>query len=239
MNNFPSNYQYTPSAEEIRIEQASFISKVYGWMSIALIVTALTAYYVSMSPDLVRMIFGNRLVFFGLIIGELALVSWLSFAVAKMSANTATGVFLLYSVVNGLTLASIFLVYTAGSIASTFFITAGTFGIMSAYGYYTKTDLTTMGNLLGMALIGLIIASIVNYFMQSPVLYWITTYAGILIFVGLTAYDTQKIKEMNIIGNEGTDEDRKEAIMGALTLYLDFINLFLMLLRLFGDRKSD
>jgi uncharacterized protein len=135
-------------------------------------------------------------------------------------------------------MASIFVLYTATSIASTFFVTAGTFGAMSMYGYFTKRDLTKMGSLLMMALIGLIIASVVNMFMASSTLYWITTYAGILIFVGLVAYDTQKIKEMNIIGNEGTDEDRKEAIMGALALYLDFINLFLYLLRLLGRRND-
>jgi FtsH-binding integral membrane protein len=131
----------------------------------------------------------------------------------------------------------IFLVFTAESIASTFFITAGTFGVMSIYGYTTKSDLSKWGNLLFMGLIGLIIASIANFFMESTMLYWITTYVGVLIFVGLTAYDTQKIKNANVIGNEGTEEDSKEAIMGALTLYLDFINLFLYLLRIFGRRK--
>jgi hypothetical protein len=131
----------------------------------------------------------------------------------------------------------IFIVYTASSIASTFFVTAGTFAVMSIYGYTTKTDLSKWGNILFMGLIGLIISSIANYFMQSETLYWITSYAGVLIFVGLTAYDTQKIKNMNIIGNEGSDDDHKEAIMGALTLYLDFINLFLYLLRIFGRRR--
>jgi uncharacterized protein len=222
--------------EQVRIEQASFISKVYGWMSFALALTGLTAVFVAMTPTLTHLIFGNKLVFYGLIIGELALVAWLSLAIQKMSATMATSVFLGYSVLNGVTMASIFLIYTTSSIASTFFITAGTFAAMSVYGYTTKRDLTSMGNLLMMALMGLIIASIVNIFMKSPMLYWITTYAGVLIFVGLIAYDTQKIKDMNIIGNEGTDEDRKEAIMGALSLYLDFINLFLYLLRIFGRR---
>jgi uncharacterized protein len=222
--------------EQVRIEQASFITKVYGWMSFALALTGLTAIFVAMTPALTHLIFGNKLVFYGLIIGELALVAWLSLAVQKMSATMATSVFLGYSVLNGVTMASIFLVYTTSSIASTFFITAGTFAAMSVYGYTTKRDLTSMGNLLIMALMGLIIASIVNIFMKSPMLYWITTYAGVLIFVGLIAYDTQKIKDMNIIGNEGTDEDRKEAIMGALSLYLDFINLFLYLLRIFGRK---
>jgi len=134
-------------------------------------------------------------------------------------------------------LAVIFMIYTAESIASTFFVTAGTFAVMSAYGYFTKKDLSSWGNILFMGLIGIILASLVNLFFHNEMLYWITTYIGILVFVGLTAYDTQKIKEMNVIGNEGTDEDRKESIIGALVLYLDFINLFLLLLRVLGDRK--
>ena len=225
--------------EEIRLEQAQFITKVYGWMAFALVLTGLTAVFVASSPALVSFIFGNQLVFWGLIIGELLLVGYLSVRVAAMSANTATFVFLAYACLNGLTMASIFLIYSAASIASTFLITAGTFGLMSFYGYYTKRDLTTIGNLCFMALIGLVIASLVNIFFLIFLFYWITTYAGILIFVGLVAYDTQKIKQMNIIGNAGTDEDRKEAVMGALSLYLDFINLFLFLLRIFGGRNND
>jgi uncharacterized protein len=157
--------------------------------------------------------------------------------VMKMSSSTATAIFLGYAILNGLTISVIFLLFTAESIASTFFITAGTFAIMSALGYFTNTDLTGLGNMLIMALIGLIIASVINLYYQNDTLDWITTYAGILIFVGLIAYDTQKIKKINIIGNEGTEEDKKEAIIGALSLYLDFINLFLRLLRLLGKRK--
>ena len=142
-----------------------------------------------------------------------------------------------YAALNGLTLSAVFIIFTSESIATTFFITAATFAIMSFYGYYTKKDLTTIGNLAFMGLIGLIIASVVNIFFHNEIVYWITTYAGILIFVTLIAYDTQKIKKMNVIGNEGTEEDKKEAIIGALILYLDFINLFLYLLRLFGRRK--
>jgi len=138
---------------------------------------------------------------------------------------------------NGVTLSAIFIVFTEESLASTFYVTTGTFGVMSIYGYSTKSDLTRLGNLLFMGLIGLIISSVVNLFFHNELLYWITTYVGVLLFVGLTAYDTQKIKKMNIIGNEGTEEDKKEAIMGALTLYLDFINLFLYLLRIFGKKK--
>lgn len=225
------------TAEEIQREQAAFMTQVYGWMTIALLITAVVSIFTAGSPTLLGMIFGTPAVFFGLIIGEVLLVITLSAAVRRVSATVATMLFILYAVINGLTLASIFLLYTGGSIASTFFVTAGTFGAMSAYGYYTKRDLTSWGGFLLMALIGLMIASVVNLFLQNETLYWIATYAGVLIFVGLTAYDTQKIKAMNIIGNEGTDEDRKEAIMGALTLYLDFINMFLFLLRLFGRRR--
>ena len=146
-------------------------------------------------------------------------------------------IFIAYAALNGLTFSMVFLVFTSESIASTFLITAGTFGAMSIYGYFTKSDLTKIGNLAIMGLVGLIIASIVNMFLGSETLYWITTYVGILIFIALIAYDTQKIKKMNVIGNMGTEDDKKEAIMGALTLYLDFINIFLYFLRIFGKRK--
>ncbi|MEQ8187884.1 MAG: Bax inhibitor-1/YccA family protein [Candidatus Eremiobacterota bacterium] len=224
---------------QVQLEERNFITKVYGWMSFALIITGLVAMVTASSPLLLSVVLGNRIVFFALIIAELLLVGYLSAAVRTMSVPAAIVTFILYSALNGLTLSVIFLVYTAGSIASTFFITAGTFGAMSIYGYFTKRDLTSMGNLCTMALIGIIIASVVNIFLHSPAVYWTTTYLGIIIFVGLTAYDTQKIKNLNIIGNEGTDEDKKEAIMGALTLYLDFINLFLMLLRVFGQKRRN
>lgn len=230
-----SNIAY--SETQIAEEQRTFMIRVYGWMFLALIITGFVAMFVASYPPIVEKVVGNRLLFFGMLLGEIIMVGYLAARIKDMTANSATALFLAYSAVNGITLSIIFLVYTAESLASTFFITAGTFGVMSAYGYYTKSDLTKWGNLLFMALIGLIIASLVNIFWYNSILYWITTYAGVLIFVGLTAYDTQKIKKMNIIGNEGTDEDRKEAIIGALRLYLDFINLFLFLLRIFGRRK--
>ncbi|PIR18143.1 MAG: hypothetical protein COV46_01335 [Deltaproteobacteria bacterium CG11_big_fil_rev_8_21_14_0_20_49_13] len=225
------------SSTAVLAEQQRFITKVYGWMCFALVVTASVAMFVAASPALANVILDNQILFFGLLIGEIVLVGYLAVAASKMRASTATAVFIGYSALNGLTLSVIFLAFTAESIASTFFVTAGTFGFMSFYGYVTKTDLTRIGNMAFMGLIGVIIASVVNIFFKSPMLYWITTYVGIAVFVGLTAYDTQKIKQMNIIGNENTEEDKKEAILGALTLYLDFINLFLMLLRLFGRRK--
>ncbi|MBM3922934.1 MAG: Bax inhibitor-1/YccA family protein [Sphingomonadales bacterium] len=231
------NYVPELSAEQIQAEQASFISKVYGWMTAALIITGLVAVWCASNPAAIEFIFGSKLVFWGLIIVEFICVASLVAVIGRISSTTATLIFIGYSALNGLTLSGIFLIYTSESIANTFFITATTFGLMSAYGYFTKRDLTTIGNLAFMALLGLIIASVVNMFLESEMLYWITTYAGILIFVALIAYDTQKIKNLNVIGNEGTEEDKKEAIMGALTLYLDFINLFLYLLRIFGRRK--
>jgi FtsH-binding integral membrane protein len=223
--------------EQIAAENQRYMVKVYSWMCLALIITGGVAMYTASSEAMMQMVFGNRYVFFGLILLEFVAVGVLVGLINRMTSSVATVIFIVYSVFNGLTLSAIFTLYTSESIASTFFITAGTFGAMSFYGYVTKTDLSRWGNLFFMALIGLVIASVVNWFMQSTVLYWITTCAGVLIFTGLTAYDTQKIKNTNIIGNEGSDQDHKEAIMGALTLYLDFINLFLYLLRIFGRRK--
>lgn len=218
--------------------QIALFKNVYLWMSLALVITALTSLVVADSPSIISMIFSNKLVFYGLLIGELALVWYLSARINSLSFMTATTIFIIYSILNGVTLSVIFLVYTADSIASTFFVTAGTFGAMSLFGYITKRDLTSIGSFCFMALIGLIIASIVNIFLKSEMMYWIITYAGVLIFVGLTAYDTQKIKRLLL--NEGTEINettQKIALMGALTLYLDFINLFLYLLRLIGNRK--
>lgn len=234
MNQFGNT---TYSQESIDSENKRFITKVYGWMSMALAITALVAMQVASSPVLIQTIVRNRLLFFGLIIGELILVGYLAGAIKSMSAKQSTLVFLGYAALNGLTFSVVFLLYTAESIASTFFITAGMFGAMSVYGWVTKKDLTKMGSLLMMGVIGLIIASLVNIFLKSEMIYWITSCIGVAIFTGLVAYDTQKIKNMNIIGNEGTEEDHKESIIGALHLYLDFINLFLFLLRFFGKRK--
>lgn len=227
----------TLTVEQVAAENQRYMVKVYSWMCLAMIITGGVAMYTASSEPLKALIFGSRYVFFGLIIIELIAVGVLVSLINKMTAAVATFIFILYSIFNGVTLSAIFTVYTEASIASTFFVTAGTFGVMSLYGYTTKTDLTKWGNLLFMGLIGLVIASLVNFFMKSTMLYWITTCVGVIIFVGLTAYDTQKIKNTNIIGNEGSEADHKEAIMGALTLYLDFINLFLYLLRVFGRRK--
>lgn len=219
------------------LENARFIQKVYSWMTIGLLLTAIVAYFVAITPEAINLIFSSRWVFYALLIAELGAVIYLSAMISKMRASTATFVFLGYSVLSGITFSVIFLAFTLSSIGMTFAITAGMFGIMSLYGYVTKTDLTTVGNIAFMGLIGIILASLVNLFFQNSTTDWIITYVGIIVFVALTAYDTQKIKEYNIIGNEGTEDDHKESIMGALTLYLDFVNLFLKLLNLFGKRR--
>lgn len=223
--------------DRVAAVQGDFIRRVYNWMGLGLAVTALVALYTASNPALLGFIFGNSLVFFGLIIGQLGLVIVLSVAINRLQASTATLLFFLYSGLTGLTLSMIFLAYTRASIASTFFVTAGTFGLMSLYGYTTQRDLTSWGSFLFMGLIGIILASVVNIFLHNETVYWVVTYAGILIFVGLTAYDTQTLKEMARAGFANEELERKSAVMGALRLYLDFINLFLMLLRVMGNRR--
>lgn len=222
---------------QIAAENAAFMIKVYAFMSAGLALTALTSFLVASSEAAIELIIMNRGVFYGLLIAELIMVWTFSTLAARMSAIGAGALFFTYAIMNGLTLSVIFLVYTMSSISTCFFVTAGTFGGMSIYGYLTKRDLTSVGNFMMMGLIGLIIASIANLFLRSPMIYWMTTFIGVLVFVGLTAYDTQKIKQVNVIGNAGTDDDHKEAIHGALVLYLDFINLFLYMLRLLGRRR--
>lgn len=226
---------FTP--EQIQLEQSAFITKVYAWMSAALAVTGLIAIWTISTPAITELVIENKFIFILLLIIEIACVAYLLSVIKKISSQKATLIFFAYAALNGFTFAALFFVYTSESIASTFLITACTFAVMSGYGYFTKTDLTGAGNMAVMGLLGLIMASLVNFFFESETLYWITTYSGVIIFVVLTAYDTQKIKNLNIIGNEGTEEDKKEAIMGALLLYLDFINLFLYLLRLLGKKK--
>lgn len=225
--------------QELGLSQAfpALIRKVYVWMTMALAITAITAYGVATSPALLELIFSSKLTFFGLIIAELALVFWLSARIYKLSLTTATLMFILYSVINGATLASIFVFYSMSIIAQTFLVTAGTFGAMAVYGYFTKKDLTSWGRLLFMALIGLIIAGIVNLFLHNSVMDFIISGLGVLVFVGLTAYDSQKIKQMLAVQTDMGETAQKVALMGALSLYLDFINLFLYLLRLFARER--
>ena len=215
----------------------ALMRKVYVWMSLALVINGLAAYFVATSPVLLNAIFSNSIVFWGLIIAELVLVIGLSAAINKLSLTTATLMFVLYSVVNGATMASIFLVYAASSIAQVFFITAGTFAVMAFIGYTTKSDLTSIGKISLMAVIGLIIAGIVNIFVQSSMFSLIISGIGVLVFVGLTAYDAQKIKQMLMTAGDTGEGAQKLALLGALSLYLDFINLFLYLLRLLGRRE--
>lgn len=218
--------------------QSTLLRSVYVWMTLALVITGFVSMYVAQSYQLISFIFGNRLALWGMLIAELAVVFYLSARINSISFTKATVMFIIYSILNGATLASIFLVYTMSSIASTFFVAAGTFGVMALYGYITKSDLTRIGNICLMALIGLIIATLVSLFWHNSMLQMIITYVGVILFVGLTAYDSQKIKRLlTADGIEVTEETQKIALLGALTLYLDFINLFLYLLRLLGDRK--
>ena len=221
--------------------QAAFpvlMRKVYTWMTLALVLTGLTAYGVATSPGIMMALYSNSALMWGLVIAEFALVIGISAAINRLSLSTATLMFVAYSVINGAMLSSIFMIYTAESIASVFFITAATFAVMALIGYTTKTDLTSVGKLLFMALIGLVIATIVNMFIGSSTLTMICSYVGVLIFVGLTAYDSQKIKNMLMQAPDAGESSQKLALLGALTLYLDFINLFIYLLRIFGDRRD-
>lgn len=226
-------------AQASQVMVNSFIQSVYNWMAIGLALTGFTAYSVAHSEALIALIFGTPL-FYGMIIGELALVWILSARVGKMQASTATIMFLGYSALNGATLSAIFLVYAASSIASVFFVCSGTFVACSVYGMTTKRDLTSMGSFMMMGLFGIIIASVVNLFVRSSAVSMITSYIGVLVFVGLTAYDTQKIRTMAMTQPDdlGSAAVHKGAIIGALNLYLDFVNLFLMLLRIFGGSRD-
>ena len=215
----------------------ALMRKVYVWMAMALAITAITAYGVASSPALTSLIFGNKLIFFGLIIAELVLVFWVSARIEKLSLTKATLMFIVYSVLNGATLATIFFAYSPEIITKTFFVTAGTFGAMAVYGYFTKSDLSSWGKLLILAVIGLIIAGVVNIFLRSSLMDFVVSMVGVLIFVGLTAYDSQKIKRMLMMQADMGETAQKVALMGALSLYLDFINLFLYLLRLFGRER--
>lgn len=216
----------------------ALMRKVYLWMTLALVITGFTAFGIASNPGIAYAIVTNRLLFWGLIIAEFGLVIGISGAINKLSAITATLLFVLYSIVNGATLSVIFMAYTMSSIASVFFITAGLFGVMAFIGYTTKTDLTSIGKILFMALIGIILATIVNLFVGSSMLNMIVSYIGVVIFTGLTAYDSQKIKNMLYNADSMDEGMQKIALLGSLTLYLDFINLFLMLLRIFGGNRD-
>lgn len=211
--------------------------KVYTWMALALVITGITAYGVATTPSLIMAIANNSILFWGLVIAEFGLVFGISGMLHKLSLTTATLMFIVYSVINGVLLSFIFLAYTMSSISTVFFITAGTFAVMALIGYTTKIDLSKMGNILYMVLIGILIATAVNMFVHSSGFQLIISYVGVLVFVGLTAYDTQKIKLMLNEQSSANESAQKLALLGALSLYLDFVNLFLYLLRILGDRR--
>jgi FtsH-binding integral membrane protein len=231
-------YQYPSDAlAQAQARERSIMSQTYLWMTAGLLVTGAIASLTANSPTLLNLIYGSQWTFMILVIVEIGLVVGISAGINRLSPAAATGLFLLYSGLNGLTLASIFLVFTNESIASTFFITAGTFAVMSVIGYTTKRDLTSLRGLLFMGLIGFFLGSLVNFFLANETFYWILTYAGIAVFIGLIAYDTQKLKRISASMAEADNATTSRmAILCALTLYLDFINLFLLLLRIFGRR---
>lgn len=239
MENREFNYQNLSADQQLQASEAFpvLMRKVYLWMTLALVITGMTAYYVATSEAILTAILTNKALFWGLFIAELGLVLGVSAAINRLSLLMATLMFILYSVINGATMSVIFLVYDASSIATVFFITAGTFGAMAAIGYTTNKDLSSLGRILFMALIGLVIATVVNLFLKSPAMMMILSYIGVLVFVGLTAWDSQKIKQMLLQAPDVDEATQKVALLGALTLYLDFVNLFLYLLRIFGRRR--
>jgi hypothetical protein len=231
---------YAYQRADTQVQVNSFIQSVYNWMAAGLAITGFVAFAVANSS--LKFIFlGNQLLLFGLIIAEIAIVFSLASRVDRMNASTATGLFVLYSAMNGITLSSIFIIYTFSSIASTFFVCAGTFVACSIYGMVTQKDLTSMGSFFFMGLIGIVIASLVNMFLRSPAIAAIISYIGVFVFIGLTAYDTQKLKMMALSQPDGLDTAvvRKGSILGALTLYLDFINMFIFMLQIFGVGADD
>ena len=230
-----ANYVSHQTAAEVAV--SALFKSVYMQMAAALSITGLVAYFLSQSLDFWYFLAENSSMIWIIFIAQIGLVVWLSARITRMSMTSATLLFILYSALMGVTMSSIFMIYTMISIASVFFITAGMFLVMSLLGYLTRMDLTRLGSLLFMALIGVIIASVVNIFLGSETLYWIVSYVAVVVFVGLTAYDTQKIKHMLTEYGQADEMGHKLALFGALTLYLDFVNLFLYLLRIFGDRK--
>lgn len=218
--------------------QARVINQVYTWMTLGLALTATVGYYVAESEVLKNLISSNSLIVIGLVVAQLGIVVGLSAGINRLSGSAATGLFILYSALTGLTFSVVFMAYTYSSIASTFFVTAGTFAAMSVFGHTTKRDLTKLGSIAFMALIGIILASLVNMFMQNSMLEFGISVIGVLLFTGLTAYDAQRIKEMAAMVSDGESE-AKVSVMGALSLYLNFINLFLMLLRFLGVARNE
>lgn len=235
MNQFQNN----TGAVDASFSTAStrkFLLNVYNWMAMGLAVTGVIAYGISTS-NFVNVILTNPIIYFGLFIVQLIVVMGLTFAINKIPSGVAIGAFFLYAALTGLTFSVLFIVYTGASIAYTFLICAAMFAGVSIFGYVTKMDLSKFGAFFFMALIGIVVASVVNIFLKSSTLYWIISYVGVLVFVGLTAYDTQRIKRMSESTEFDSEQGKKSAVIGALMLYLDFINMFLFLLRILGNRK--
>ena len=239
MNNYFNNTANTQNTVVSETAFSKHMRNVYAWMCAGLLMTALTAMGVAKNAELFTMLMTNKLLFWGIMIAEIALVIYLSARIMRMSFFSASLCFAAYSILNGVTMSFIFMAYTTESIAQTFLITAGTFGAMSLVGFFIKKDLSVMGRMLIMLLIGLIIASVINIFLASSTMAVILNYLGVIIFVGLTAYDTQKIKQMLQYSSYYgiSEQTQKMALLGSLTLYLDFINMFLYLLRIFGNRE--
>jgi FtsH-binding integral membrane protein len=232
------SYSPTPLVgADAQLRQRSFLSQVYVWMTAGLLVSSAVASYTASTPLVLNLIYGNPFTIWILFLAQIGVVIGLSAAIDRLTPAVAAVLFIAYAALNGLTFSAIFLVYTSTSIAQAFLATAATFLVMSLYGSITKRDLSTAGNLLVMALVGFLIGSIVNLFWASSALYWVLTYLGIAIFIGLTAYDTQQIKRLSQQAQDDTSA-RRLVIVGALKLYLDFINLFVLLLRLFGSRDE-
>ena len=227
---------YAELYTNVEARQRSIVNQVYTWMAVGLLVTAGVAVFTSNTPALLDLIYGNGWTYLVLVLAELGLVVGLSAAINRLSQTAATALFLVYSALNGLTLSAVLLYYTSSSVGTTFVVAAAMFGAMSVVGFVTKRDLTGLGNLMIMLLIGVIVGSIINIFLASSGFYWLLTFAGVIIFTGLTAADAQKIKRLSAQA-DGSANVGKLAILGALTLYLDFINLFLFLLRIFGRRN--
>lgn len=238
MNQYFENDSIVESGTSVGVNR--FMNQVYGWMAVGLVLTAIVSWYTAQSPAMLNFIFSSQLTFFGLIVVQLGLVVAISGFINRLSTGAATALFMVYSILTGITLSSIFLVYTTGSIVSTFLVAAGMFAALSIYGYSTRRDLSGLGRFLFMGLIGIVLASLINLFFKNEAVTWAITYIGVFVFAGLTAYDTQKLKNMGQELTSHGDENlvKKYAVVGALTLYLDFINLFLMLLKIMGSRNN-
>ncbi|MFM2201784.1 MAG: hypothetical protein RL040_984 [Bacteroidota bacterium] len=237
--NFPNNYNDQTINVDSSAVSRSFVANVFSYMTLALVITGVAAYWFAASGNLLALLQGSSLLMWGVMLAPIGMVLIMSFAFNRLSFGALMGLFLAYSLVNGISLSVIFLIYSSAAISKVFFITAGLFATMAVVGYTTKTDLTKLGSILMMAVIGIVIASLVNYFLESAAFDYLISCVGVLVFTGLVAYDTQKVKRIGAGVEYGTATAGKLALMGALSLYLDFINLFLFLLRVFGGRRGE